>query len=466
MNEMARHWKEILPIDQYQAACSGLLHAYDRKTLTLLYQPLIGPVAFSLYMTLWAQIEENRLWSHEYSHHDLMNFLDLNLKDIYDARLKLEGMGLLKTFVQQKDEIRFFIYELQPPLSPKQFFLDGMLNIYLYRKIGRRQFLKLKKFFSDAAIPKNEGFEDITRNFQDVFESAIPSHFQLTGELAQDLGEFENETFIGRVEGEGIQVDPFHFDFDLLFAGLSEALVPRKAMTKKVREAISKLSYLYGIDPIQMKNIVMGAVDENNEINIEELRKAARDWYQLERSDQFPMLVDKRQPVTKKSNVETPKTKEEQLIHYLDNTSPRQVLIDISGGAEPAKGDLQIIEDVMFNQKLLPGVVNVLIHYVMLKTDMKLVKGYVDKIASHWARKKITTVKDAMELAKKEHRQYAEWAENKKYASGKAGKKPIRKEALPDWFYEDDDDIEEVENSPEYERKKREIEEKLKKYKS
>ena len=50
----------------------------------------------------------------------------------------------------------------------------------------------------------------------------------------------------------------------------------------------------------------------------------------------------------------------------------------------------------------------------MRKTDMKLTKNYVEKIASHWARKNIKTVKDAMDLAKMEHRQYAEWAEGKK----------------------------------------------------
>ena len=49
---------------------------------------------------------------------------------------------------------------------------------------------------------------------------------------------------------------------------------------------------------------------------------------------------------------------------------------------------LAIVEDVMINQKLTPGVVNVLIYYVMLRSDMKLAKTYVEKIAGHWARKR------------------------------------------------------------------------------
>ena len=67
------------------------------------------------------------------------------------------------------------------------------------------------------------------------------------------------------------------------------------------------------------------------------------------------------------------------MIHYFDTISPLQFLKDISGGAEPTKAEIKIIEDIMFEQKLNPGVVNVLIDNVMRITDMKLPKSYVDK---------------------------------------------------------------------------------------
>ena len=40
----------------------------------------------------------------------------------------------------------------------------------------------------------------------------------------------------------------------------------------------------------------------------------------------------------------------------------------------------------MIKYKLPPGVVNVLIEVAMRKTDMKFTKGFVESIASHWAR--------------------------------------------------------------------------------
>ena len=61
--KMSIHWQELLPADQYKVSSAGLLHDYDRKVVTRLYQPLIGPICFSLYMTFWSELEENRLWS-------------------------------------------------------------------------------------------------------------------------------------------------------------------------------------------------------------------------------------------------------------------------------------------------------------------------------------------------------------------------------------------------------------------
>ena len=53
------------------------------------------------------------------------------------------------------------------------------------------------------------------------------------------------------------------------------------------------------------------------------------------------------------------------------------------------------------------GVVNVLLEYVMLSTDMKLPKSYVEKIADHWNRKNLKTAKEAMDLARQERDKYA-----------------------------------------------------------
>lgn len=457
---MAQHWQELIPIDRYLVTASGLLHEYDRKVLTFLYQPLIGSACLSLYMTLWAELEENKLWSESSTHHLLMNLLSVNLKDIYEARLKLEGIGLLKTYVKTDDSGRSFIYEIHPPLNPEQFFLDGMLNIYLYRKIGKNHFSRLKRFFSITKKPMEEDYLEVTRAFQDVFASATPGSLQYMQEHSEDLEAEPAQEFIGRQDQKPIQIDTDTFDFEMLMAGLNESLVPQKSLTKKVKEVISNLAFLYGISPLEMKNFILGAINENDEIDIEDLRKGARDWYQFENYDQLPSLINRTQPAVHQVQLTEPKTQEEKLIRYYETTPPIVIFKELSGGVEPSVSNLKILEEIMIKYKLPPGVVNVLIEVVLRKTDMKFTKNFVESIASHWARLKIKTVKEAMEAARKEERSFKE----SKKTGKSTNKKPIRTEVLPDWFEENDKENvkNQKQDDTELEAKKRELEEMLK----
>lgn len=425
-------WQELLPIDGYTVISNGLLHEYDRKPLTFLYQPLIGSTCLSLYMTLWSQLEENKLSSSPYTHHMLMSVMDLNLKSIYKARLTLEGIGLLKTYSEEDNGVRTLYYELQRPLSPEQFFLDGMLNVFLFSKIGEKHFTRLRQFFSDEKQPITENVKNITKKFDEVFSSAGFEHSQTIYD--EQIKSTSEQRLIGEKTSKHIEVEKSDFDFELLLASVRDSLVPRRAFTKEVKAAINRIAFLYRIDPLNMANIIIGTVDENNEINIAQLRKAARDWYKFENEDKLPVLVDKVQPPLQRTQLEEPKTKEQQLIQYLETTSPRQLLIDLSGGGTPSMADLKIVEDIMFDQKLQPGVVNVLLQYVMLRTDMKLTRSYIEKIASHWARKKVSTVKEAMEVAISEHRRYTKWAQSAKSEQRTRPRTTGRTEKLPDWF--------------------------------
>ncbi|OCA91349.1 Replication initiation and membrane attachment protein [Bacillus sp. FJAT-27225] len=470
---MAQHWQELVPVDRYVVSSNGLLHDYDRKILSFLYQPLIGPDCFSVYLTLWGELEENRLWADPSSHHFLMNMTGMNLKGIYEARLKLEGIGLLKTYVKSEDEIRSFIYELQPPLSPEQFFMDGMLNVYLYRKIGKNNFARLKRFFCDGALDPSGEYQDVTKAFQEVYASAPLEGIHYLQDNAADLEVEEGQQFIGRDDPQPIQIPNSTFDFDLLASGLSDSLLPKKALNQKVKDAISNLAFLYSIDVLQMKNIVLGAINENDEIDLEELRKAARDWYQFVHYDKLPSLVERVQPPPYREQLEEPKTQDEKLIHYFETASPLQVLRDLSGGAEPSAADLQIIEEVMFNQKLMPGVVNALIQTVMIKSDMKMTKAYVERIASHWARKQIKTAKQAVDLSRKEHKKYLEWKNSGSSPAATGGKRQtkknaVRTEILPDWFDEESNKAhqEDKGQTAELEARKKEVEEKLKAFRN
>ncbi|WP_088068546.1 replication initiation and membrane attachment family protein [Gottfriedia luciferensis] len=428
-----QHWMDVLPADPYTVMAAGYLHDFHRQVLTMLYQPIIGSQALSLYMTLWSECEQTDLNPNTLTHHSLMLGMKCNLKMIYEQRLILEGIGLLKVYEGFVDSNKKLLYELQSPLDPHSFFEDPILNIFLFKTIGKTQYQRTKNFFSRNAFSK-EGFREISRSFDSVFQTITIDQLHEI-QQSNDLSNSNDSRILQESQPLKISVQMENFDYDLFLEGLSDSFVPKRSFTSEVRETILKLAFLYGINPIQMKTIVMRSLNEENKINIETLRLEARDWYQFQHHEALPTIVEKVQPIQHREMVnDKPTTQEEKLIQCFETISPRQYLKEISGGAEPSEADLKIIEEIMVDQKLLPGVANVLIDYVMIRLDKKLSRNYVIKIASHWARKGVTTVKQAMDLARKEFEETKQSSVASKARTGNRRNKAIRTEIVPDWL--------------------------------
>ena len=427
---MSQHWQELLPIDQYYVKANGILHEYDRKIIALLYQPLIGAIAHSLYMTWWSEILNNELTSKNETHHSLMSMLDLPLNTIFEAREKLEGIGLLKTYEKKEEDIRIFIYELQPPLQPDLFFTDGMLSIFLYKQVGSKKYNKLKEFFIEKSELDTQSFTNITKPFTEVFDSigSLPIHEPL----------ITNEPIVGRKDKKSIKVEQSDFDFELLKAGLGKAIFPSEALTDHVKEAIRVLHFLYKIDPLTMQGHLLDALDETMEVNIVQLRKSVRDWYTIVNNQELPSLVYRTQMMVVEEDPYLSKLtdREKKYVEFLEGISPADFLMTKMDGAKPSESELKVIEEIMINQKLPSGVMNVLIDYVLQKNGNRLPKNYLEAIASTWAKSKIKTVAHAFVHLKteKETQKIQEEIKTTKPKRNFSKKKAIRTEIIPEWM--------------------------------
>lgn len=415
---------ELRPVDAYRVKMNGVITSFDQKVATMLYQPLMGANCLAVYQTLLAEVEENRLWSKEHAHTQLLNMLSLSLKDFFDARIKLEGLGLLKTYVQTENEDRRFVYEVMPPLSPAQFFNDGLLNIYLYSKIGARQYNRLRQFFADDAFSETN-FKEVTCAFQDVFEAF---HMNEVANI-----KVENEELFAKNRPKEIELDAKNFDFQTFYQVLSPNLVRRSAITKEVELTILNMNSIYGTLEKEMANFLYRALNADGSISCELLRKIIRDSYQIEHRA-LPTLQMKKESTDEAPMLEM--NDETALQLYLERVTPFQLLVDIADGATPAETDLRTVEEVMTQQNLPEPVMNVLIEYVLLRLDRKLSKNYMMTIAAHWKRKNVKTAKEAMELALSEHEKYKrlkDEPENKAKQKRNFSQNK-RKEVLPEWF--------------------------------
>lgn len=401
----------LLPADSYVVINKTILHDEDRRIITSLYLPVIGIEAVMLYFTLWADLDSSQIVSKDFSHQKLVSNLRMTINEIETARYKLEAIGLIKSLVK-KGNVNNYIYELYSPVSASEFLSHPILNVVLYSNIGKAEYDNLIKSFK---LPRfnTSNYEDITKSFNDVFESASLTSYDLSLEDIRKYNKLK------------LNINS-NFDFNFLISSMPKNIDTNRVFTKDIKELIINLSFIYDIDAVKMSNIIKGCFNERGTINKEELRKSSRNYYQFDNGGILPTLIDNSQPEYLRKPIGDT-SKRAKMIYTFETISPRELLIKKNNGNEPTRRDLKLVEDLLVQYKLKPGVVNVLIDYILNVNERKLTRGLVETLAGEWQRLGIETVEEAMTTAEKEHK--------------KRGKKVIKTEVknskTPLWFDKD-----------------------------
>lgn len=416
-------FKELQPVDSCIIQMPYPLTDQDRQLVTLLYKPIIGIEAMSLYFTLWAESEYHP--AEPVSHYFLMDVLGMPLKKIFDARVSLEAIGLLKTWKQDKSDQRMFIYEVLAPLTAHAFFSEPILATSLYSVIHEKAYIKVRDRFMKKQ-QTHQDFENVSRELKDVYKS---NHdYNKLGHI------FDNTPTEEVKRPSKLPFYSLDFDFDLLKSGLSEVMIPSHVLSLPVKELIAKVAFLYSFNPIDMQKIVMLAIDDQNRITEERLKKSAADFYKLTVSSKPPKLIKQVKNTNEPTSQISKSSKDELLIKYLEETPPLEVLRDISKGREPMPIEVELANELVMKYELPPPVVNVLLQFVLIRAKMKLNKNYVHKIAAHWQRENVQTAREAIDISRKEHDQYLDW-QNSTSKPAAFLKKGTRDEKVPEWFF-------------------------------
>lgn len=397
----------LLPADTYIVKNATILNNEARLVLIKLYQPIIGTVAINLYFTLWSNLDTSHIISTEYTHHNLMASMRVKLEDILEAREKLEAIGLLKTYVK-KGGINNYIYELYSPLNPDEFIDNPILATTLSSNVGTAEYDKILTFFKVPSIDL-KGYEDISTTFGETFE------------VTAALG-FADTNNIRKVKQVDLVVDE-KVDLNSLLGMIPSEILNHRSVTKEVKSLIYKLAYIYNLTEGELSELIRNSVNEKKIIDKNLLRNNCHNYYTFEHKNTTPSLVYKNQPDYLRKQV-SDNSKRAKIIYTFETTSPYDFLTGKNKGVRPNKSDLALIENLMIDYDLTPGVVNVLIDYVLKINDNKLTKNFVITIANQWKRSNIKTVEEAMNLCRKENQ-----------AKKKVKVKPmIKREKRPDWF--------------------------------
>ena len=427
----------ILPADTYTVVNKTVIKDLDRKLITMLYQPIIGYSATSLYFTLVDDLDKRELMSEDLTHHHLMSTMQLKLDDIVIARKKLEAVGLLKTYYK-KDHVNHYVYLLYSPMSASDFLNHPVLNIVLYNNLGKKEYDRIVDFFKVPKISTKD-YEDITASFSDVFKS-------VSGNVL-----IENEN-IRKENTNKIDLNS-KIDFNLLISSIPTNMVSPRCFNDETKDLINSLAFTYVIDDINMQGLVRNSINERGLIDKIELRKNCRNFYQFENDGKLPTFVYSKQP----DYLKTPagdNSKWAKMVYTFESVHPYDFLRSKYKTGEPSLRDLKLIESLLVDQKMTPGVVNVLIAYVLKINNQKLSKNYIDTIAGQWKRLNIETVEEAMRISEKEHKKLKKQFENKNTSKTPTViTKNKKQEELPDWFNKDlkneemtEEDMKELDN--------------------
>lgn len=399
----------ILPADTFVIINKTCLTEYDKKLILNLYQPIIGGLATTLYFTFWSYLDKSEIFSLEWTHHHLMTSTQLNLDTIVSVREKLEGIGLLKTYYK-KNSVNNYIYELYSPLNAYEFFNNPILSTTLLSNVGKIEFQKLLDYYKLPNFNLTE-YENITCSFSDVFDSVSNPN----------LDYYDNLKGINK---NSLDIKD-SINLSEMLSLIPDELVNKRAITKDIRQILLKLAFIYNFTNEEMTEIIMNSINLEHKIDSELLKNNAEKYYKFEHSGTLPTLIYKKQPEYLRKNI-TDTSKKSKLIYQFENISPYDFLTSKNGGIKPSSADLNIVSYLMVDLNMLPGVVNVLIDYVLKINDNKLNRAFIESIASQWLRHNIKTVEDAMNIAEREYKRRNKVVENKVQT-----KKEVKK---PKWF--------------------------------
>lgn len=414
-------WKNLKPKDLFLIPDKYYLETKNLLDLTFLYQPIIGNNSCALYSTLCAYsvIYTNK----EISHADILLTQNISLPEFYNARVRLEAIGLLNVFTELNASKTVLYYELKQPMPSKEFFDDDILSSLYLNCVGEEEFIKKSSLLAPAKSKDTIKKKQLTKKFLDVF--------QFNPKELKEKSDILNQAKSKDIESESPKIDLSNsgFDWELLSQIVNNDLLIQ-TMDTQTRNTILIYHELYGIDELEIKKFIDLSIDSySNTIDISFFKKIIKEEF----TQKIPIisgdkLVTNDSKMSQISQSSFSKG-ESSVINSSKNLSPIEFLISIK---EQKKGfvtgsEQQIIKKLIEFSTLPKSVLNILIHFVLVvQNNTTLNKNYVETIANDWAQSNVNTPEKAV-LKVKEF-------ESLKKKKEKNKKKIVRNESLPEWL--------------------------------
>lgn len=440
-------WQEIDPKDFVFIESNTDLTMQDIRILTKLYKPIIGNAAYAFYQSLFSELDFKASQKMT-TISKLIRKMDIGIAEFYQARIRLEGLGLVKNY-RSKDEDKKYIYELISPLSVRHFLEDSLLQALLIEQIGKRLF---QEEIEDLVkvLESKENYEELTHSFIDVY------HFDIQ---KQDLTENNQEFTINRPTDNKIIKDIENidsFDYNFFKKGLNKQFIRQDSLTKEIKDLIYSYHIIYGIDELTMQSILLESADvESGKVDKNKLTNTVQRMYLNQQKSDIKLQQMKRNNAegadSNKKEIKNTMAKkgfsasEISVIQHAKAAAPAHYLRSIKDQKKGfvTSNEIWVLKELVEQSPLNKEVINILLHYILvIQRSVVLEKNYATKIANDWAQDNIKTAEEAVSKIKSIFNQPKGQSNINKKSKGKKNysrnyRRKSKKEILPDWAKED-----------------------------
>lgn len=426
------------PKEPFYVANEVELDSERLKVLTRLYQPIIGIFGVGLYMTLMNEFDTVPLSSDYKTLYQLQDQTNSTLKDLFDNLHRLEGIGLVKTFVGTNPILgEVIIFRLQKVPTAQEFFGTFLLSSLLLERVGTPAYKRLVNEFTPRDVLNMKDTEEVTSDFFDVFHLSDQKAIEPEEEVKaayQKVGSQPQRT-LKAAKGPKNKID-----WQFLIDSFSVYDI-NKTEIELHKNEIYQIMNFYNLSELQFVNAAiptLSAVDQK--LDMRAIQISADEKFNRENNAKF--ISDQMQSAQKEkeeNHVAAPKLSEDEqkLAKEMVEARPLDFLQELKQeqGQMTTLTERSAASRLENDYGLSREMINAVI-YASIKSRTMLYLKTAEKIIKDWTERKITTPAEAIvrvkEYEQEKQTKKTQYHEKSKQAGNFRSKKPRLAQGV-DW---------------------------------
>jgi replication initiation and membrane attachment protein len=350
----------------------AILTDVDLTWIVEFYQPLLGPIATSLYLTL-KQFHSNQEHLDTLTFQQLMMWTQTQEHQLNQARQALEAVGLLRTYLDRYKDSNIFSFVLYAPKQPEAFMDDPILSGLLKQYADNAYVHALERKYK--AHPSDYQ-EEISASFADVFHADLTNpvfaqapRTKLKGRTSHDIRQELDRTL-----------------FQTTLKNLSSFSIP--LFDQSQIDRLFSIAQLTGIDEIALAEATFQAYQPmDGSIDFDKVTTYAMNERKL------PFLKTR----IRKTKSLSSTNGQSVLLDEMEKLNPVDFLQKRQNGGEPALSDVRLVEKLAIDMQLPHPVINALVHHVLETKNNTLSRAYTEKLAASLGREGLTNALDTLD---------------------------------------------------------------------